>query len=157
MPKFSKKRGKKAGLPSETLVYTGERKDEKITIHVIDYDEHRAEEKEISSIEECIPYKTKPTITWINVDGVHNAAMLEKLGECFNLHRLVLEDIMNTDQRPKTEDYGDYLYLVLKMLSNGRVSRPQASAPMPTPTNPAMTPSRTRRAPPSSGAPRAGR
>jgi magnesium transporter len=120
MPKLAKKRTKKAGLPSETLVYTGEKKDEKINIHVIDYDEPNFLETQLTTIEACIPYKNKPTVTWINVDGVHNVPMLEKLGECFGLHRLVMEDILNTDQRPKMEDFGDYLYVVLKMLSVGK-------------------------------------
>ena len=120
MPKFTKKRSKKAGLPSETLMYTGEKKDEKIIIHVIDYDETNFLETELSAAEACIPYKNKPTVTWINVDGVHNVPVLEKLGDCFGLHRLVMEDILNTDQRPKMEDFGEYLYIVLKMLSNGR-------------------------------------
>jgi magnesium transporter len=78
------------------------------------------QESEVDSVDTCIPYKDKPTVTWINVDGVHNVALLEKLGDCFGLHRLVMEDITNTDQRPKTEDYGDYLYIVLKMLSAGK-------------------------------------
>ena len=120
MRKLSKKRSKKAGLPSGTLVYTGEKKDEKISIHVVDYDEANLIESQLTSVEACIPYKNKPTVTWINVDGVHNVSMLEKLGECFGLHRLVMEDIMNTDQRPKMEDFGDYLYLVLKMLTSGK-------------------------------------
>jgi len=120
MPRFSKKRTKKAGLPSGTLVYTGEKKDEKVSIHVIDFDEATFAETELTAVEACIPYKDKPTVTWINVDGVHNVPMLEKLGDCFGLHRLVMEDITNTDQRPKTEDYGDYLYIVLKMLSHGK-------------------------------------
>src|SRR5512143_241125 len=120
MPKFTKKRSKKAGLPSETLLYTGEKKGEKIIIRVIDYDETNFLETELSAAEACIPYKNKPTVTWINVDGVHNVPVLEKLGDCFGLHRLVMEDILNTDQRPKVEGFGEYLYIVLKMLSNDR-------------------------------------
>ncbi len=106
-------------MPSESLVYTGERRDEKITISVIDYDEQTFVETEVPSIEECLSYKDKPTVTWINIDGVHNVSVLEKFGECFSLHRLVMEDIMNTDQRPKVEDYGGHLYFVLKMISSG--------------------------------------
>ncbi|HTP05992.1 MAG TPA: magnesium/cobalt transporter CorA [Nitrospirota bacterium] len=120
MPTFAKKRSKKAGLPPETLMYTGEKKDEKIIIHVIDYDETNFLETELSSAEACIPYKNKTTVTWINVDGVHSVPLLEKLGDCFGLHRLVMEDILNTDQRPKMEDFGEYLFIVLKMLSNGK-------------------------------------
>lgn len=117
---LSKKRSKKAGLPSGTLVYTGEKKDEQVKINVIDYDEATFQEIELATVDACIPYKDKPTVTWINVDGVHNVQVLEQLGGCFGLHRLVMEDIMNTDQRPKMEDYGDYLYIVFKMLASGK-------------------------------------
>jgi magnesium transporter len=120
MRNLSKKRSKKAGLPSGTLVYTGEKKDERVKIHVIDYDEANFQELETASVDACISYKDKPTVTWINVDGVHNVQVLEKLGGCFGLHRLVMEDIMNTDQRPKMEDYGEYLYIVFKMLASGK-------------------------------------
>ncbi len=120
MQKMLKQRAKKTGLPSESLVYTGEKKDEKIDIHLIDYDETTFTEQVVSSLDACIPYKNKPTVTWIDIDGVHNVAVLEKLGDCFGLHKLVTEDILNTDQRPKTEDYGEYLYTVLKMLSTDK-------------------------------------
>jgi len=120
MPKLTKKRTKKTGLPPETLVYTGEKRDETIKIHVIDYDEQNFIETELTAVEACIPYKNKPSITWVNVDGVHNIPLLEKLGDCFGLHRLVMEDIVNTDQRPKMEDYGEYVYIVFKMLSIGK-------------------------------------
>jgi magnesium transporter len=120
MQKLTKKRTKKTGLPPETLVYTGDKKDETIKIHVIDYDEGNFQEMALATVEACIPYKQKPTVTWVNVDGVHNVPLLEKLGDCFGLHRLVVEDIMNTDQRPKMEDFGDYLYVVFKMLTSGK-------------------------------------
>ena len=80
MPRLTRKKIKKAGLPSGTLIYTGERTDGKIVIQVVDYDENGFEEKSVSSVEECIVYKDKPTATWINVDGVHDAVLLEKFG-----------------------------------------------------------------------------
>jgi magnesium transporter len=116
MPKLTKKRSKKAGLPPGTLVHIGERKAEELKITIIDYDEVHFQEREIEKIEECFVFRDRPTITWINVDGLHQVEILETLGECYGLHPLVLEDILNTDQRPKMEDYGDYIYIVLKML-----------------------------------------
>jgi magnesium transporter len=116
MPKLTKKRSKKAGLPPGTLVHIGEKKAEELKITLIDYDEVHFQEKEIKTIEECFLFKDKPTVTWINVDGLHQVEILEKLGECYGFHPLMLEDILNTDQRPKMEDYGDYIYIVLKML-----------------------------------------
>jgi len=117
MPRLIKKRSRKAGLPPGTLVHIGEQKAEEVRITAIDYDEARFQEKEIKTVEECFLFKDKPTVTWIHVDGIHEVEVLELLGECFGLHPLVLEDILNTDQRPKLEDFGDYIFVVLKTFS----------------------------------------
>jgi len=117
MPRFIKKRSKKAGLPPGTLVHIGEQKAEETRITIIDYDETHFQEEEIETVEDCFPFKDKPTVTWINVDGIHQVEVLELLGNCFGLHPLVLEDILNTDQRPKMEDFGDYIFVVLKTFS----------------------------------------
>ena len=122
MSKLIKKRSKKAGLPPGTLVHIGEKKSETPKITIIDYDEASFQEKEIKTIEECLLFKDKPTVTWMNVDGLHQIEILEKIGECYGLHPLVMEDILNTDQRPKMEDYGDYIYIVLKMLDQSNKS-----------------------------------
>lgn len=76
----------------------------------------RYEEKELQAIEEAFAYKDAPAVSWINIDGIHRVDILEKIGVLFNIHPLVLEDILNTRQRPKVEDYADYIFLVLKML-----------------------------------------
>jgi len=116
MVKLTKDRSKKAGLPPGTLIHVREKRIEEPKITIMDYDETHFQEKEIETIEECFLFKDKPSVTWINVDGLHQIEILEKLGDCYGLHPLVLEDILNTDQRPKMEDYGDYIYLVVKML-----------------------------------------
>jgi magnesium transporter len=112
-----KKRSRKAGLPPGTPIHIGEQKSEATRITLLDYDEQRMEEKELARPEECALFKEQSPVIWINVNGLHQVEILEKLNECFGLHPLVLEDILNTDQRPKTEDFGDYLYIVLKTLS----------------------------------------
>lgn len=117
--RLTKKRSEKAGLPPGTLVHIGERKTEKVRIRILDYDEAQFEEKEAKTIEECLPFKDTPTVTWINIDGIHQVEIIEKLGSYFGLHPLLLEDILNTDQRPKMEDYGDYIFVILKMLYSG--------------------------------------
>ena len=116
MPKLVKRRSVKTGLPPGTLVHIGERKTEKTRITIMDYDETQFEEKQAKTIEECFPFKDKPTVTWINIDGIHQVEIIEKLGSHFGLHPLLLEDILNTEQRPKMEDFGDYIFVVLKML-----------------------------------------
>ncbi|MFQ6052090.1 MAG: magnesium/cobalt transporter CorA [Candidatus Hydrothermarchaeota archaeon] len=116
MLKLIKKRSEKVGLPPGTLVHIGEKKTEKVRITIIDYDETNFEEKQIKTVEECFPFKDKSTVTWINIDGIHDLEIIKKIGRHFDLHPLILEDIVNTEQRPKTEDFGDYIYIILKML-----------------------------------------
>jgi len=81
-----------------------------------DYNEAQFQEKEAKTIEECLPFKDKPTVTWINIDGVHQVEIMEKIGAHFGIHPLILEDIMNTGQRPKMEDFEDYIFVVVKMI-----------------------------------------
>lgn len=116
MPKFMKKISKKAGTAPGTLVHIGEKKIEKVKIRLIDYDEKQLQEKELKTIDECFPCKDEPTVSWINIDGLHDIDTIEKVGGHFSIHPLVLEDIVNTGQRPKAEDFDDYVYIALKML-----------------------------------------
>ncbi|SDW05991.1 magnesium/cobalt transporter CorA [Nitrosomonas communis] len=115
--KATRRRAKKVGLPAETLLYTGERENNSIHITLTDYDAQNFEERTLKQVDKCLPYKLKPTITWIDVDGVHDPVILEKLSEDFGIHRLVTEDVMNIVQRPKCDDFGDYLFIVAKMLT----------------------------------------
>jgi magnesium transporter len=131
MPKFIKKRSKKAGLPPGTLVHIGEKMSERTKITVFEFDELNFQEREPENLGECFLFKKEPTVTWVNVHGVHEVEILEKFGNCFGLHPLVMEDILNTDQRPKIENYGEDLFIVLKMLSydekKGEISAEQVS------------------------------
>ncbi len=110
------KRSKKTGLPPGSLVFVGEAKVEKPKITVIDYDENHVEERVVASAKECFAFKQTPTITWINVDGVNDSSLVQQLGTHYEIHPLTLEDILNTEQRPKKEDMGHYIYVVLKMI-----------------------------------------
>ena len=111
-----KRHYKKAGLPPGTLVYTGERKLESVRITVIDYDENSFQEKQVTKIEDCFEFKKTPTVTWINIDGLHDVEIIEKIGKQYDFHPLVLEDIVHTGQRPKFEDLESYIFIVLMML-----------------------------------------
>ena len=116
MPKFMKRVSRKAGHAPGTLIHIGEKRVEEVRMTLIDYDEKQLQEKELKSIEECFPCKDEPTVSWINIDGLHDTEAIEKVGRHFNIHPLVLEDIVNTGQRPKAEDFDSYVYIVLKML-----------------------------------------
>ncbi|MDD5635697.1 MAG: magnesium/cobalt transporter CorA, partial [Atribacterota bacterium] len=116
MAKFLKKRGKSIGLTPGTPVHIGERFLEKPKISIIDYSPEYLEEKTVDGIEKCIPYLEKPTITWINIDGIHQTDIIEQIGQSFKIHPLTLENIMNTAQRPKIEYFSNYIYIALKMI-----------------------------------------
>ena len=106
---------KKAGLPPGTLVFTGEKKVENVSIRLIEYNESDFREKDILDMAECAELKGTGTVKWINVKGIHHMETIEKLGRIFDIHPLVLEDIVNVEQRPKMEDFEDYLFIVMKM------------------------------------------
>lgn len=117
MPRLMKKRSDKAGLPPGTLVHIGEKRAEKTKVTVFNYDEAHFQEKAAAAIGEFLPVPETAGITWINLDSLHDVGMIEELGKNFGLHPLLLEDILNTEQRPKMEDHGDYVFIVVKMLS----------------------------------------
>lgn len=116
MPRLFKTHGKKAGTAPGTLVHVGEWKTEETHITVMDYDAEHLTERQVDRIEDVFPLRDQPTVTWINIDGVHDTALMEKIGIYFGIHPLTLEDILNTGHRPKQESFEGYLYIVLKML-----------------------------------------
>ena len=105
-----------AGLEPGTLVHIGERHPQRPRATVVRYDGGRVEERPLDLSAGCPAIETGPGVTWISVIGLGDATVLEQLGDCFGLHRLVLEDMLNTDQRVKVEDFGDYLYIVVKAI-----------------------------------------
>jgi len=98
------------------MVHIGKERTERVRITVIDYDEANMVEKEVTNVDEVRGFLEKPTVTWINIDGVHDLEVIENIGHIFGLHPLIMEDIANTTQRPKVEDLEDYLFIVFKML-----------------------------------------
>ncbi len=89
----------------------------KNNVYLFDYDSEKLEEKGVLDINECIPYKETKTVTWINIDRVPPISFLNELQLGFDLHPVVVEDILNTNQRPKVEELEDYIFLALKMFS----------------------------------------
>jgi len=112
-----KKKLKKGFLPPGTPIYVGEKKDEEVEVSILDYDESQFLEITAKEISDCFRYKDTPSVTWINIDGIHKVDIIEKIGKHFGLHPLIQEDIVNTEQRPKMEDFDHYIYVVLKMLT----------------------------------------
>jgi magnesium transporter len=111
-----KKRSVKAGLPPGSLVHIGMEKNGESRIRILDYDEQGVREKNKAALDECFPFRETDSVTWIDIEGLHDVGLLERLGNSYGLHSLILEDILNTDQRPKSDDMESYIYIVLKML-----------------------------------------
>jgi magnesium transporter len=116
MARFFKKREESKGLAPGSLVLIGSKKVDNIRIRVIDFDESKLHEAQLEDISQGKEFKETKTVTWINIDGLHDITMMQKLGDIFDLHPLLLEDILNTGQRPKLEEFDNCLFLVLKML-----------------------------------------
>lgn len=105
----------KAGLPPGTLVHIGSRKAEHVKITVIDYDKDNFSEKTCRDPAECFEFKSSESVSWINIDGLHDISAISMIGDHFNLHPLLLEDVVSTRQRPRAEEYDEMLFLTLKM------------------------------------------
>ncbi len=116
MPRFLKKSKKAAGSAPGTLVHIGEKKIDAARISLIDYSHTRIDEKAIERIEDLYPLRDSATVSWINIDGIHDLSLIESIGAHFGIHPLTLEDIVNTGHRPKAEALDTYVCIVLKML-----------------------------------------
>jgi magnesium transporter len=111
-----KTRSAKDGLPPGSLVHIGEAPADAVSISIFEYDENGVRETCSERLDSCIPPNHQNSVVWIDVEGVHQVETIRCLGEAYNLHPLVLEDIVSTVQRPKIEDYEEYLFVVVKML-----------------------------------------
>ena len=105
------------GAPPGTIIYTGENKGDRIKISLIEYNENDFVEHEFYDLSECISHIKPELVKWINVEGVHKPEVLEKIGKLYNIHPLTLEDIAHVDQRPKFEDFDNYVVAIMKMIS----------------------------------------
>ncbi len=108
---------RKLGLDAGTLIHVGLQKTHTVRVTVIDYDANgHYRTWEPVDLEEVVPLKTSNTVSWINIDGIHEVKVVERIGQLFGIHPLIQEDILHAGQRPKLEDMGDHAYIVLKML-----------------------------------------
>ncbi|GAB4284372.1 MAG: hypothetical protein Kow0068_09410 [Marinilabiliales bacterium] len=106
---------KKSGQLPGTLVHIGKVKTKNVKITIINYNDEEFNQFKYS-IEDFTQFKNSDKIYWINIDGLQNTEIIGNIGKQFNLHPLLLEDILNTNHRPKFEEYDDYCFITLKML-----------------------------------------
>ena len=109
-------KAKQIGLPPGTLIHVGKQKAERPIISLVDYDQENYQTRTDISIEEATAYKETETVSWINLSGIHDTRLIERFGQNYGIHNLALEDILNTQHRPKVEELEGYSLIILKML-----------------------------------------
>ncbi|WGK64749.1 magnesium/cobalt transporter CorA [Croceiramulus getboli] len=117
--KMTRRKSKTTGLPPGSVVYVG-KKEIPLQVDAVDYTADEFWEKRLEDLEECFPFKATPSISWINFTGLNNTDEIIKLGKHYDWHHLLMEDIANTRQRPKLDEYENYLFCVFKMLYYNR-------------------------------------
>ncbi len=122
MARFLKSRKKSHGEAPGSLIFIGKQKMEKSRIRIIQYNKENIIEEEPDTIEDAFSYIKKGYITWINIDGLHEVDLMEKLEKLFKLSSLALEDILNTDQRPKFIEDENNVITILKSISYDKES-----------------------------------
>lgn len=117
MAKFKNHKSRKTGLPPGTLVHTGDKKTEVSKVNLFSYNEVELTEKSNVKIKDIVKAKSDiNTHEWINILGVHDTKLIEEIGQIFNLHPLLLEDIVSVHQRPKIDEYDNCLFVVVRIL-----------------------------------------
>lgn len=127
MRRFIKKSKHEIGLSPQELVFRGAKKMDAIEISLIDFDETKVEEKSIDSVDKLLPCIESKSVSWININGLHDIDLLREIGEKFELNNLLLADILETDSRPKIHEYDDYIYVSIKMLAQSQTGHTFAS------------------------------
>ncbi len=116
MARFSRVKKEHIGMSPNALVFRGTQKVEKSEIRIIDYDKSMNVDMATTGTDEIAQYKSSPTTTWINVNGVHDSKLLSEIGEAFELEPVILSNIMDTHARPKIIAYDNAVYISLKMM-----------------------------------------
>ena len=125
MSRYMGQKSIKTGMPPGSLVHIGSRKTENAAVSVLEFDESMLKHIHVDDPEDLAYYRDSSKTSWVNIDGLHDTELLGAVGKVFSLHPLVLEDMLDTEQRPKIEDYGSYIYIAIKQLytdtADGRI------------------------------------
>ena len=115
-PKKKRKSYKTVNRSPGTVHYQGKKQSTVTSIDITNYNKETYNKIETQIVEDAFHFKGNDQVTWINVDGLNNTSEIEKLGNYYGLHPLTLEDIVNTNHRPKIDEFDNYLFIILKML-----------------------------------------
>ncbi|MBI9039316.1 MAG: magnesium/cobalt transporter CorA [Bacteroidales bacterium] len=116
MARFLKKHKQEIGRSPDELQFHGERKIDNVLLRIIDFDANNLKEDAVKTVNEVLKYKDNESVTWFNIDGVHNTDIMEEIAKGFQLDHLILADVLNTQARPKVQEYDNCIFLSIKML-----------------------------------------
>ncbi|WP_297766188.1 magnesium/cobalt transporter CorA [uncultured Muriicola sp.] len=116
MTRFIKKKKQEIGLAPDELLFRGKKKINEVILRIIDFDEETLEEDALKMVQDVLKYTEKDTVTWLNVDGLHNAAIMKEIAETFDLDTLVLAEVMQTQARPRVLEYDNCILITIKMM-----------------------------------------
>lgn len=116
MARFIKKTKKEIGLSPDELLFRGNKKMENVLLRIIDFDANNLKEDAIKDVADALSYQQKDTVTWLNIDGLHNPAIMQEIANTFHFDQLVLAQVMDTQARPKVQEYDNCILLSIKML-----------------------------------------
>jgi len=116
MARFIKKTKKEIGLSPDELLFRGNKKMENVLLRIIDFDANNLEEDAIKNVADALKYQKKDTVTWLNIDGLHNPAVMQEIANSFHFDQLVLAQVMDTQARPKVQEFDNCILLSIKML-----------------------------------------
>ena len=116
IPKIPSRYAKQKGQAPGTITYMGRRDNLESVVNIIEYNDKELKVRTSGAIDTIAEYKSRPLISWIDIVGLSNETFIEKVGKRFKLNPLVMEDVVNTHQRPKIDEYENYIFGVFKML-----------------------------------------
>jgi magnesium transporter len=103
-------------MPPGSLIHIGDKKIDRVKITVTDYDSKTVNHTELEKVEQAFPFRDSPTVTWLDITGLHSIEILKKISTHYQIHPLVMEDVLNTQHRPKFENFDHYAFITMKML-----------------------------------------
>lgn len=107
------------GLAPDDLVFRGKQKVNQVTLRIIDFDANNLIEDAAETIREVIKFEEKNTVTWLNVDGLHNTGMMQEITETFDFDTLVMAEVLSTEARPRVIEYDNCILITIKMMKQG--------------------------------------
>lgn len=116
MARFTKKNKNEIGRAPDELFFRGEKKIENMRLRIIDFDADHYEEVNLSKTKESIKYRERDSVSWFNIDGLHNPEAMNNIALAFQLDKLILADVMDTQSRPKSYEYDNCIAISIKML-----------------------------------------